>query len=131
MATKARRKGSKSKGGARGAMSREAKAAYTEIQKGVKRLEQSIADIRRGLGKAEKRIEADARQRIRRLRAEARTQVKVLQSKEREAAKTLKNLSAAAGDSWREIKRSADSILDDARSTASSIVDRFRSALRT
>src|SRR5574341_1478594 len=105
----------------RTAMSREAQAAYGEIQKGVKHLEQSITEIRQGLRKAEQRIEADARLRIRELRKEAGSQLKVLQSKQHEAARTLKKLSAAAGESWRDVKKSADSVLADARAAAASV----------
>ncbi len=114
---------------ARTAMSREARAAYAEIEQGVKHLEKSIGEIQRGLHKAEQKIEADARARIRELRQDTRTQLSVLRSKQREAAGALKRVSAAAGDSWGEIKRSVDSVLGDARATAATIVERFRSAL--
>jgi ElaB/YqjD/DUF883 family membrane-anchored ribosome-binding protein len=110
-------------------MSREARAAYGEIQSGVKSLERAIADVRRGLAKAEKQIEADARQRVRELRKEAQTQLGVLQAKRRDAARTLKSLSVAAGESWQDIKSSADSVLADARATAATIVERFRGAI--
>ena len=49
---------------ARATMSREAQAAYGEIQQGVKQLEKSIAEIQRGVRRAEQKIEADARARI-------------------------------------------------------------------
>ena len=111
-------------------LSREAKVAYAEIQKGVSQLTRSVAEIHRSLRKAEQRIEADARARIRDLRKEARTQLAVVQSKRQEAARSLRSLSTAAGDSWQDIKESADSILSDARATASSVVERFRSALK-
>jgi|GEM_PF-1645957 len=113
----------------RDTMSREAKAAYGEVQAGVKTLECAIEDVRRGLVKAEKQIEAEARQRVRELRKEAQAQLGVLKSRQRDAAKTLKSLRSAADESWEEIKRSADSILADARATVASIVDRFRSAI--
>jgi ElaB/YqjD/DUF883 family membrane-anchored ribosome-binding protein len=111
-------------------LSREAKVAYSEIQKGLSQLKRSAAEIHRSLRKAEQRIEADARARIRDLRREARTQLGVVQSKRQEAARSLKSLSTAAGDSWQDIKESADSILSDARATVSSVVERFRSALK-
>jgi hypothetical protein len=111
-------------------LSREAKVAHAEIQKGVSQLKRSAAEINRSLRKAEQRIEADARARIRDLRKEARTQLAVVQSKRQEAARSLKGLSTAAGDSWQDIKESADAILSDARATASSVVERFRSALK-
>jgi hypothetical protein len=114
---------------ARATMSREARAAYSEVQAGVKSLEKAIADIRRGVAKAEKQIEADARQRVRELRKEAHTQLGALQAKQKDAARTLKSLSTAAGESWQDIKSSADSILVDARTTAASIVERVRGAI--
>jgi hypothetical protein len=129
MPSKPAAKMSSTAGRARATMSREARAAYGEVQAGVKSLEKAIADIRRGVAKAEKQIEADARQRVRELRKEASTQLGVLQAKQRDAARTLKSLSAAAGDSWQQIKSSADSILADARTTAASVVDRFRDAI--
>jgi len=107
----------------------EAQAAYGEIRQGVKHLEKSIAEIQRGLRKAEHKIEADARARIRELRKDARAQLNLLKSNQSAAARSLKNLSAAGGESWREVKPSADSILADGRATAAAVADRFRSAL--
>ncbi len=109
-------------------LSGEARAAYGEIQQGVKDLEKSMAEIRRGLRKAEQKIAADARMRIRELRKDAHAQLGVLKTKQREALQTLKKLSAAAGESWQDIKRSADSFLGEARATAASVVERFRNA---
>ena len=123
MATKAKKRAK-----AGNALSREARAAYAEIQRGVKDLEKSMAEIQRGLRKAEQKIAADARLRIRELRKDANAQLGVLKTKQREAAHTLKKLSTAAGESWQDIKRSADSFLGDARATAASVVERFRSA---
>lgn len=110
-------------------MSPEIKAAYTELERGVRSLARSIAEIRRGLGKAERQIEADARARIRELRAQAKTHVAALQSREREASRTLDRLKQATGDSWRVVKQSADEMLADARSTAAAVIERFRDAL--
>jgi len=115
---------------ARAAMSREARAAYGEIQQGVRHLEKSITEIRQGLRRAEHKIEADARGRIRELRKEARAQLGILESKQREAVRALKKVSAAAGESWREIKQSADSLLGDARATATTFVERVRNAFK-
>jgi hypothetical protein len=111
---------------ARQGMSREAKRAYGEIEQGVKNLEKSIGEIRKGLSKAERKIEADARARIRDLRKEASAQLAVLKGKQRDAARVLKRVSAAAEESWESIKQSADTILADARATANSVVERFR-----
>jgi len=107
----------------------EARRAYAEIEGGVRSLGKSIAQIQQGLQKAERRIEADARARIKELRQDARTQLKSLQSRQREVTQRLKKLGVAAEGSWEEVKHSADSILADARATASSVIDRFRSAL--
>jgi hypothetical protein len=114
---------------ARKALSREAQAAYAEVQQGVRDLEKSIGEVQRGLRRAEQKIEADARVRIRDLRKDAGAQLDVLKSKRREAARTLTSLSAAAGESWGDLKRSADSVLADAKATAALVVARFRSAL--
>ncbi|MBI4515525.1 MAG: hypothetical protein HY699_06895 [Deltaproteobacteria bacterium] len=111
------------------AMSREAQAMYAEIQQGVRHLEKSIGEIQRGLRKAEQKLEADARARIRELRKDARAHLSVLKSKQREAADTLKRVSTAAGGSWADIKRTVDSVLVDAQATATAAVKRFRSAL--
>lgn len=102
---------------------------YGEIQRGVRHLEASIGEIQRGLQKAERRLEADARARIRDLRKDARAQLTVLKSKQREAVGTLKRVTTAAGDSWTDIKHTVDSILADARQTATAAVKRFRAAL--
>jgi hypothetical protein len=96
---KKRARGTSDSQRARTAMSREAEAAYGEIQKGVKQLGESIADIRRDLRTAERKIETDARGRIRELRTEARAQLRVLQLKQAEAGRNLRNLSAAVGES--------------------------------
>jgi len=116
---------------ARTTMSREARAAYGEIHTSVKQLEKSISDIRRGLSKVERRIEADARARIRDFRNQARVQLNVLQARRREAGHTLKRLSTSTGESWREIKQASDAMLADARATATSVIERFRHALMT
>jgi hypothetical protein len=110
-------------------MPREVRAAYREMQKGVDRLDASIADLGAGLRRAEARIEGDARRRIRELCRDARTQLHSLQSRQREAVRMMKHLSAAAGDSWREIQRSANSIFTDARRTTVTLAKRFRRAL--
>ena len=110
-------------------MSAEVRAAYGEIQQGVKFLEKAIAEIQRDVRKAERKIEVDARARIHALRKDARTQLGVLRAKRHEGARMVKSLSAAAGDSWREIKQTADALLAEAKATATSVIERFRSAL--
>jgi len=132
MSPKAPRKRSKEIGKPRRAqkpMSREARIVYAEVQQGVRHLEKSIAEIQRGLHRAERKLEADARARIRELRKDARAQLTLLKSKRREAADTLKRVSTAASGSWADIKRTVDSVLVDARATAARAVERFQSAL--
>src|SRR6185369_13766081 len=110
-------------------MSREARAAYGDIQKGVRSLEKSIGEIQRGLRQAEQKVEADARARIRSMRKESRVQLSLLKAKQREAADALRRLRAAAGGSWDDIKSSIDSVVADVRATAIAVAERFRTAL--
>jgi chromosome segregation ATPase len=107
----------------------EVKAAYAELESGMRSLGKSIAQINQDVRKAERQIEADARARIRTLRDDARAQLKALESRRHDVSRTLKNLAAAAGGSWREVKASADAMIADALTTASSVIDRFRNAL--
>jgi hypothetical protein len=132
MASKAPRTRSKAAGARRAGakLSPEARAAYGEIRQGVAHLEKSIVEIQRGFRNAEKKIEADARVRVRELRREAQSQLRALKAKQHDARRSLKQLSEAAGESWREIKQSADGALDNARATASSIVERFRNVIQ-
>jgi hypothetical protein len=107
----------------------EAKAAYTEVQNGVKNLGKSISEIQRIMQNAERRIQADARARIQALRKDARGQLRGLTARQREASRMLREISRAAGDSWRDVKRTAEGVLADARATATSVIERFRSAV--
>ena len=107
----------------------EVKAAYAEVQNGVRILGKSIAEIHQDLRKAERRIEADARVRIRALRDEAKTQLRGLEARRHEVVRTLKPLASAAEGSWRDVKQSADVLLAEARTTAASVIERFRRAL--
>ena len=115
---------------ARSSMSREARVAYGEVARSLDRLAKSITDIRTGLRRAERRIEADARLRIRRLRGEAGKQLAVLESRRRETSRILRRLSVAAGGSWRDLKRAADTSLAEARTAAAAVIRHFRRALR-
>jgi hypothetical protein len=110
-------------------MSREGRAAYSEIETGVDHLARSIKEIPVGLRHAERKIEADARLRVRELRKDARTQLALLQSRQREVSRKPGRLAVTAGGSWREIKQAADGALGDARKVASSVLTRFRQAL--
>jgi hypothetical protein len=111
-------------------MSREVRAARAEIEKGVDRVARSVAEIRVALRRTERKIEADARDRIRALRKEAKAQLGVLRARRREVAHTLRRLSTAAGGSWRDVKKGADRTLTDARAVAESVIERFRRAVR-
>lgn len=111
-------------------MSREARATYREIQKGLDRLARSMADVRDGLRHTERRIETDARARIRLLRRDARKQLALLETRRREATRALRRLSLAAGGSWRDLRKAAVRALADGRTAADSVVKRFRRALR-
>ncbi len=107
----------------------EVRAAYSEIKQSIGHLEKSIVDINRGLRAAERKIEADARARVRELRTQGRAQLAALKAKQRDAGRMVKSLTTAAEMSWQEIKQSADAILADARGTAASIIDRLRTAM--
>ena len=124
------RKAAAGRRGSKRPVPREVRAAVTEMRQGVAHLDRSIADLRAGLMRAERTIEADARRRIRTLRAEGRTQLKELQGKQREAGRLLQRLSAAAGESWRDLKRGGDAMLADARRTATVVGRRFRLAMK-
>ena len=128
MAAKAAKKSSRAKGPKK-TLSPEARAAYGEIKQGIGHLEKSIREINRGLRAAERKIEADARARVRELRTHGRAQLAALKAKQRDAGRAVKSLTTAAEVSWQEIKQSADAILADARGTAASIIDRLRTAI--
>jgi hypothetical protein len=110
--------------------SMEARAACREIEKGVDRLTRSIREIRIGLRQAERKIEKDARARVRAFRKDARTQLALLQARQREASRRLGRLVVAAGDSWREVSDAADAALVDARNVAAAVLAHFQQALR-
>lgn len=107
----------------------EVKAAYSEVEKGVKHLGKAMSEVQQGLRRAEKKIEADARARIRALRQDARMQLAGLKTQRREVSRTLRSLATAAEGSFQDVKRSADVLLAEARTTAASVVERLRGAL--
>ena len=113
----------------RASISREKRAAYGEIRQGVRHLEKSIGEIQKGMRKAERRIEADARARVRELRKDARMQLALVKGRRREAQRFLRNVSAAAEGSWQDVKHSADAIIAEGRSTAALVIQRLRGAL--
>ena len=104
-------------------------AAQGQLERGVREIEKAIADIQRGLARAERRIETDARQRIRGLQKDGRAQMRALEAKRREATRLLGRLSAAAGESWEDITNTVQTMVGEARTTAVAVVDRFRSVL--
>ena len=110
-------------------MSREAHAAYVEVQRCVRQLDKSVSEIQRGLRRAERQLEADARARIRELRRDANMPLRALKVKQREAAATLKRVSNAAGGTWDDITRTVETLIAEARSTATAAVSRFRTAV--
>ena len=128
MAKKTRKKPSRAKT-PRTRMSPEAKAAYTQVAGGLRSLGKAITEIQQSFRDAERRIEADARRRIRALRHEANTQLRALEARRRDVARILRNLAAAAEGSWADIQQAGDSILAEARSTAAGIIERVRRAL--
>lgn len=107
-----------------------ARAAFRRVQKGVDALGTSIATIETNLRETERKIEAEARERIRRLRSDVRKQRAVIEDRRRQAERTLKRLSVAAGGSWRDVRKVADKTLGDARRVTKAVVRRFRKALR-
>jgi len=111
------------------ARGRKEQVAQGQLEKAVGEIEKAIGDIRHGLARAEQRIEADARQRIRTLQKEGRAQMRALEGKRREATRLIGRLSDAAGGSWDDITKGVLAIVADARRTAGAVVARFRGAL--
>lgn len=123
------RRGTPRKAVSAGGRSPQWRAAYREMQQGVRRLEVSIGDVGAGLHFAERSIRHQARERILGLRREAAEQLRGLRSRQREAAGKLARVGNAADESWSEIRASFDAIVADARATAASVAARFREAL--
>src|SRR5689334_19473750 len=59
-------------------MPKELRVARAEIEKGIDRVARSVGEIRVALERAERKIEADARGRIRALRKEAKAELAVV-----------------------------------------------------
>jgi hypothetical protein len=129
MAKKTRRKPLRTKTSRSSRMSPEAKVAYAQVAGGLRNLGKAISEIQQTFRQAERRIQADARRRIRALRHEADIQLRTLRARRRDVARILQNLAAAAEGSWGDIQQAAESILAEARSTAAGIVERVRRAL--
>jgi hypothetical protein len=115
--------------GKRAGSTQNAQAAQGQLAMAVREIEKAMGDIQRGLARAERRIEADARQRIRSLKKEGRAQMRALEGKRRDATRLLSRLSAAAGGSWDDVTHMVQATVTDARNTAVAVVDRFRGAL--
>ena len=105
------------------------RAAQGQLERGVREIEKVIADIQRGLVRAERRIETDARRRIRMLQKEGRAQMRALEAKRRETVRLLGRVSAAAGGSVEDIAKTVQTMVTDARAGAVAVVDRFRNVL--
>ena len=108
---------------------RRQRAAQGQIERGVREIEKAVADIQRGLARAERRIETDARKRIRELQNEARAQMRALEATRREATRLVGKLSEAAGGSWDDVVKMLNAMVNEARTTAGGVVERFRSVL--
>lgn len=105
--------------------SRRVGARRIDLQNRVERLAHSITQVEVSVGRAERRIEADARDRIRQLRTDARAQLLVLRAYEREAMRILVRLSGSvASGSWGDLERMADRALQVAGEIADAIVER-------
>jgi hypothetical protein len=114
--------------------SRRIDAQRIDLQNGVEQLAQSIKEIEISLRRAEQKMEADARDRIRQLRTGAREQLLVLRGHEREAMGILMRLSGAPNGSWADLEwadleRTADRALKDAGEIADCIIERCRRIL--
>ena len=105
-------------------------AQRIDLQNRVEQLARSIEQVKVSLHRAEQKIEADARGRIRRLRAGAREQLLVLRVNEQEAMRILRRLSSSvANGSWADLERTADRALKVAGDIADSIIERCRRIL--
>jgi hypothetical protein len=111
-------------------MPREVRLARVEVEKAVDHLGRSVGDIQQALRRAERTIEADARDRIRALRKEAKTQLAALQTRRLEASRILGRLSTAAGGSWRDVRKAGNHTVREARALARSVMARFQRAVR-
>ena len=85
MAAKTTKKTARAKSPKKRTLSPEVRAAYGEIKQGIGHLEKSIGEINRGLRAAERKIEADARARVREIRTQGRAQLAALKAKQRDA----------------------------------------------
>jgi hypothetical protein len=115
---------------ARAMTSQDMQTARVEIQRAVDRVAELAADIQVALRRAERKIETDARKRVRALRRDAKAQLAQVKDRRREAIRMLKRVSAAAGGSWRDVKKATDRTVTEARTVAESVIGRFRRAVR-
>ena len=106
------------------------KAAQEQLEGGVREIGKAIAEIQRGLARAERRVETDARQRIRALQKEGRAQMRALEAQRRRATRLLGRLKAAAGGSVEDIAKMVQGMVTDARTGAGAVIERFRSVMR-
>ena len=105
---------------------RAARGRGGDVEKRVDRLARSVADIEVALRRAERKIEADARERIQTLRRETNEQLAVLCSPQLKASRLLRLLSTTAERSWDDLQRAADRELTQARTVVDSMLERFR-----
>jgi hypothetical protein len=104
-------------------------AAQEQLERGVRDIEKVIAEVQRGLARAERRIETDARQRLRVLQKEGRAQMRALGAQRRKATRLRGRLSAAAGGSLEDIAKTAQAMVTAARTGAGAVIERFRNVL--
>jgi len=100
-------------------------AGWRDVEKGVHQRARSATDIERSLHRAERKIAAETRARVRKLRKDAWAELAVLRGHQREASRLLRRLSTAADGSWSDLKGAADRALNDARAVADSMITRF------
>jgi hypothetical protein len=105
------------------------RAVRTEMKTRADQVTRSLAQIQGTLRRTERKIEKDARERIRQLRKEAKKQATVVRGHQREAQRILQRLSIAGEESWGDMKRAAYRAIADARTVADSLRDRFRRAV--
>jgi len=105
---------------------RAARARLVDVEKRVERLARSLPEIEVAIRRAEGKIEADARDRIRMLHKEANEQLAVLRGHQREASSLLRQLSTAAEGSWGELEQAVDRALTEARAIADLMLERLR-----
>ena len=113
----------------RARVSRAASGDAVGLQEDIARLARVVGELADALRSAERKIEADARERIRRLHEEAREQLAVLYGHHRDATRLVRQLVAARDLSSGEMQHDARQAVSEARAVADSMMARFRQAM--